>query len=355
MFVTLVAADALAFAGTWLMPVLLGALIDGLGLDPAQAGAVGSAELLSMAKRFRVLDFAFMDNVLPRRECLEMFQQLASAGMDLRIFAEIRAVYSREEVATMANGGLKEAQVGIEALSTSLLKRLGKGTRLMDNMAIMRHLCENGIRLGANLIVHFPGSTREEAEETLAAMEYAWPFGPLKTVSFWLGDGCPVSRAPRYFGIRSKRPHRLYQGIFPGWLLGDLAPLIWEYAGDLGLQRRIWQPVERQAEEWHGRWTELRRRHGKLLIFRDGGDFLVIKQVQPDGSVLHHRLPSLARSVYLYCLNPRPITQIVERFGSRSKHRLVGWLNEMIQKRLMFSSDKQVLSLAVSDSNMVMR
>jgi len=48
-FVSLVAADALAFAGTWLMPVLLGSLIDGLGLDPAQAGAVGSAELLTMA------------------------------------------------------------------------------------------------------------------------------------------------------------------------------------------------------------------------------------------------------------------------------------------------------------------
>lgn len=121
------------------------------------------------------------------------------------------------------------------------------------------------------------------------------------------------------------------------------------------MQRRLWRPVERRAEEWHARWTELRSRHGKMLIFRDGGDFLVIKQVQPDGSVLHHRLPSLARAIYLYCLNPRPIAQVLEKFGSQSSHRLVEWMNEMIQKRLMFSSDKQVLSLAVSDSNMVMR
>ncbi len=308
-------------------------------------------EVLTLSKRYKVLDFAFMDNVLPRRECLEMFRRFAESGMDLHLFAEIRAVYSRKEIALMAAGGLREAQVGIEALSSSLLKRLGKGTRLMDNMATMRHLEEAGIKLGANLIVHFPGSTKTEAEETWAALDFAWPYQPLKTVPFWLGLGSPVFQRPREFGIKGLRPHRMYKGLFPSSLLHDLKPLIWEYRGDLTRQKELWLPIEEKVKRWRVERDRLRKKHGKLLTYRDGGEFLAIRQVLPDGTVLHHKLPSLARSIYLSCLDPQPLQALLNKHQEQPADRLIKWLNGMIERRLMFAHDGEVLSLAVADSN----
>ena len=306
-------------------------------------------EVAALASRHGVLDFAFMDNVLPRREAVEIFRLLGRTRLHLHIFAEIRAVYRRDQVRNMAQGGLVEAQVGIEALSTSLLKRLGKGTTLMDNVAAMRHLTENGIRLGANLMLHFPGSSHIEVKETLEALKFVWPYQPLKPVSFWLGDGSPVAAHPKRFGIYGLRPHRFYQHLFPGHRLEGMRGLVMEYRGDLTVQRTLWEPVQRRLEEWAEQYERLTRHHPRLLSFRDGKEFLLIRQVMPDGQVFHHRLPSLARSIYLSCLDPRPIKEVVEAFPQQPAHRLVQWLNSMIEKRLMMASDDKVIGLAIEE------
>ncbi|MFQ5477392.1 MAG: MFS transporter [Candidatus Binatia bacterium] len=49
LLVAIVATSSIAFVGTNVMPVLLGSLMDGLHLDAARAGALGSAELIAVA------------------------------------------------------------------------------------------------------------------------------------------------------------------------------------------------------------------------------------------------------------------------------------------------------------------
>jgi ribosomal peptide maturation radical SAM protein 1 len=173
------------------------------------------SEIDYLSRHYGVLDFAFMDNALPRRYAASLFHYLAGHNRDYSVFAELRAVHSRDELVTMARGGLKDIQVGIESLSTSLLKRINKGVRAIDNVAIMRHAEEVGIRLDGNLIMHFPGSTQEEVEQTIEALDFVWPFRPLNTVSFWLGLGSPVEQRPSDFGISGIRPHPFFACLFP--------------------------------------------------------------------------------------------------------------------------------------------
>ncbi len=298
--------------------------------------------------RAGLLDFAFMDNCLPVKDSLALFAALAEDGVDYRFFAELRAVYRREEYHLLRRGGLTWVQIGIEALSTSLLKRLNKGTRAIDNVAAMRHCEEAGLELEGNLIFEFPGSTAEEVEETLRHLDFVFPFRPLHTVSFWLGYGSPVFRAPKAYGLKAIYRHPYYRRLFPEEVARRLVPLVWAYRGDRERQRRLWQPVREKVARWQEAHRRLRAEKGPLLSFRDGKNFILIRQVLSDGRVLHHRLTGPSREIYLYLRDVRSFEEIRKRY-SMPEEALRRFLNDLVEKRLLFHEADHYLALAIKE------
>jgi len=74
---------------------------------------------------------------------------------------------SLKELTAMGSAGMAEVQVGIEALSICLLRKINKGTTVIENLEMMRN-CEASDMptLLANLITQFPGSDEKDVEET---------------------------------------------------------------------------------------------------------------------------------------------------------------------------------------------
>ncbi len=309
-----------------------------------------SKEVDFLSKRYGQIDFAFMDNCLPRKEASTIFEEFWGHRRDYRFFAEIRAVHGRKELSVMKKAGLKDLQVGIEALSTSLLKRLRKGATAIKNIAIIKNSMEFGLNLGANIITCFPGSSKKEIEETLFTLDYIWPFCDLKPVDFWLGTGSPVSESPRDFGIGVLRPHRYYEGLFPRDIINKEMALILEYRGDRLFQKRQWKRVEE-------RLLEISRKKKKIahlspfLTYRDGGDFLLIRQVTLEGKVLTHRLKGLSREIYLFFMEPRSLDELFKKIREVPKETIKGFLEELFRKRLVFIEGDRVLSLAFREAN----
>jgi len=132
-----------------------------------------AAEIDYLTARYQTLAIALADNVLPRKASKEIFNTLAGLKKDLQMFAEIRATTTRPELNLM---------IGIEALSTSLLAKLHKGTTAIQNLEIMRDCEALGLDNHSNLILHFPGSDDQDVAETLRSLDFAAPYRPLKTV-----------------------------------------------------------------------------------------------------------------------------------------------------------------------------
>ncbi|MBA2848150.1 RiPP maturation radical SAM protein 1 [Thermosulfuriphilus ammonigenes] len=302
-------------------------------------------EVIGLSQRLGVLDFALMDNVLPPARAMDFFRLLAKEGRDYHLFCELRARHSLKELREMRQGGLTEVQVGIEALSTSLLRRLNKGTTAMDNVAIMKNAQAAGLRLHGNLITCFPTSTSEEVAETLEALDFVFPFRPLKAVSFWLGYGSPVFSQPKIYGLRRLYPHSFYRYLFPPEILQTLVPLVWGYVGDRRRQQALWRPVVVKARAWAEAYRRLRGQ-GPLLSYRDGGDFIILRQVLPDGSVHHHRLRGPSRRVYLFLESPQSLEEISARM-SLASDRLLAFLKDLVAKRLVFAEGDRFLALAI--------
>ncbi len=313
-------------------------------------------EVLTLSKKYGSLDFAFTDNVLPPGDSLIFFEQIADLDRNFRFFGEIRAITEYKGrhnlMATYRRGGLTTAQVGIEALSNSLLNRMNKGVTTIDNIAMLRAAQEATIKLEGNLITEFPGSNAAEVEETLKNLEFVMPFNPLAIATFFLGHGSPVDRRPQDFGVTAIVRHPRSSALFPKPLLDKLLLLVKDYKVGRARQKKLWKPVVDKVKAWHDfhRQRGVDALNNPPLSYRDGGAFLIIRQERPchvKPRALHHRLRGKSREIYLYCTNPREYRELRERFNDTSERQLATFLRDLVQKRLMFAENDKYLSLAV--------
>ena len=307
------------------------------------------AEIDHLTGRYRSLAVSIVDNVLPRNSSGQVFKKLLRLQKDLHLFAEIRANTPAAELAVMAEAGMQELQIGIEALSTSLLKKLHKGTRAIQNLEIMRNCEALGIVNSSNLILQFPGSNEQDVAETLRNLDFALPFRPLQTVKFWLGLGSPVWQNPKAYGIKAVFNHPDWAGLFPPKILRAMEFVIQAYRGDLGYQKKIWRPVHKKVAQWQKTYAALQQGplSSPILSLRDGRDFLILNQRQYRADSIRHRLVGTSRLIYLFCMQHRSLTQIRSRFPGFAEEQLVAFLSMMVDKKLMFAENDNYLSLAV--------
>ena len=313
--------------------------------DPYQV----AGEIDYLTTKYQTLAVSIVDNVLPKRASKEIFKKLIGLKKDLRMFSEIRATTNRPELNLMAQAGMQEVQIGIEALSTSLLVKLHKGTTAIQNLEIMRDCEALGLVNYSNLILHFPGSDEQDVTETLWSLEFALPYRPLKAVGFWLGLGSPVWQNHRAYGIKSVFNHPNWGCLFPNKILASMRFMIQAYRGDLGYQRKIWRPVEKAMKQWQQTYTEqnCRPERSSSLNFRDGREFLIIRQRKFDAEIINHRLVGTSRLIYLYCQHHRSIKRIRERFPAFAEDKILSFLKMMVTKKLMFEEKDRYLSLAI--------
>ena len=313
--------------------------------SPSQA----VAEIDHLTDKHQTLSVTMVDNVLPRNTVTEIFTKLDRLNKDLRLFSEIRATTSWTELQAMAKAGMQEVQIGIEALSTPLLKKLRKGTRAIQNLEIMKNCEALGIENISNLILYFPGSDKQDVAQTLECIEFALPYRPLKTAAFWLGQGSPVWCHPGAYGIRAVFNHPNWAVLFPQKIFKNFEFIIQAYRGDLGYQRKIWQPVKKKVATWHQIYAELHAGPSRSpsLSLSDGGDFLIIRQRRVNKEDMNHRLTGTSRLIYLFCSRHRSIKKIRNRFPAFSEENIVAFLRMMVAKKLMFEENDRYLSLAV--------
>lgn len=300
-----------------------------------------------LARKHESLHFTFTDNALPPKEADHFFTRLLETDIDFDFFAEIRSITHIERLKTYRRGGLRTVQIGIEALSSSLLEKMAKGTSAMDNIAVMKMCSALGIRLEGNLIIEFPTATPEEVAKTLTHLDHVLPFTPLQPAAFFLGFGSPISRQLDTFGISTILTHPKNRRILPAPLLKSLTMLVNSYRGDRRYQQELWRPVRNKIALWHEFHTRRDNRQPHPLYYRDGGSFLIIRQERPSAPPLQHRLRGLSRKIYLFCEIPQQLESVLAAFPSISESKLLNFLDELTAKRLMFKENDRILALAI--------
>ena len=307
-------------------------------------------EVEHLVRRHEVVSLAFADNTLPEKQAARIFDGIGALNLDLSIFAEIRATTPPSTLRKMKRAGVDTVQVGIEALSSRLLKKMNKGVRAIDNLCLMKHCEAAGIVNAGNLMLHFPSSDADDVEQTLECLKFVRGYRPLKTVSFWLGLDSPVYRFPERYHIRSSFNHPNLKKLFPASVANEFRFMIQGYRGDRKRQRKLWKCVQREVRQWRQSYEAVMRQTngGPALSYRDGGRFIIIDQHVPQTPVVRHRLTGTSADIYRYCRTPRSLEQIAQRFSAFNRQQILAFLQSMVVKGLTFAENDWYLSLAAS-------
>jgi hypothetical protein len=176
-----------------------------------------------------------------------------------------------------------------------------------------------------------------------------FPSPPLAIAAFFLGHDRPIHKNPHQYGIKAIVNHANNFKLFPKSILTQVDLLIKDYRGDRIYQRKIWKPVLQKIKKWQ-QYHKDRKQDAlqkPLLYYRDGGNFLLIRQELPDGKVLHHKLKGTSRQIYLFCSHIRTEKAFFEKFPAVPPKKIHSFLADLEKKRLLFTEKNKYLALAV--------
>ncbi len=216
-------------------------------------------ELDLLAERYRVGELSAADNIMPRSFRDRVLPALAARRGGQRFFYEVKANLGPKDLDAFVAAGVHHIQPGIESLSSHVLRRLGKGVRATQNLALLRDCGSRAIRVAWNLLVGVPGESAADYRATLdllPAIEHLQP--PIGVSPVRLDRFSPYVSHPQRHGIAELEPVAPYRSLYPAG--AELSELAYYFRGryttpyleDRALQRRLEGAVARWKRLWDG-------------------------------------------------------------------------------------------------------
>ncbi len=295
----------------------------------------------------RVSRFEAVDNIMPKEYLTDVFPHIRSPKV---IFYEVKADLKEPELAILAEAGVREIQPGIEALATSTLKLMRKGTTSFQNVSFLKACVAHGIQPVWNLLVGFPGETGETYAKYVDDLPRLAHLPP-PTGSF------PVrfDRFSPYFDKRddyglSLAPYDFYSMVYP-FPEKDLERLAY-YFMDLNFDapyvtemvKWIVKLRERIAQ-WRTRWLLADKKLKPELRFERGGLGTSIYDSR-SGSAVEHRLEEARLRVLESLTRPKRAAVVASELGMPEAEAAIH-VDALDALGLVFREGDSVLSLVL--------
>jgi ribosomal peptide maturation radical SAM protein 1 len=305
------------------------------------------SEMAELVDTYRNVRVRFFDNVVRQNRVTSLATKIRDLGKQFELFFEVRANISPYELLMLWESGCFELQIGVEGLSDSYLKRIGKGTRVIQNLQAMKTCFELGLRSRSNLLIGFPGSTRQEVEETLRAIsDFSIAYEPLSCSPFGASHNSSVTRNPEAFGVTRIRNSSDYSVGLPDDVNQRL--VLPKLSHDNN-ETADWAEVVEACVAWKKHHRELVRGWPSILpkplFYNDGACFLEIVDRRAGFRLIE--LEGLWRQIYLYCLQIRSVDAVRRKFPSADNgNEAASILASFEKEKLLYRDGDRVLSLA---------
>lgn len=291
------------------------------------------------------------DNVMPRNYAREVFPRL-DPPPGTSIFYEVKLPLSRQDLRAMAAAGVTVVQPGVEALASSTLKLMGKGTTAFHNLQFLKNCDDFGIQPEWNLLIGFPGEDpavyRKYVEELPDLIHLVPPHG-VYMVRF--DRFSPYFKRSEEYGL-DLNPVDYYPLTYPfgASALDDLA----YFFADQNLAPYMLNAVEWHAElsrlvvEWRAAWYEGDDIRPELrLVTTD--DRLVVRDSRP-GTLAEHPVDAPTARLLRRLSSPSRPEQLARDWPEGAEDLRLR-LARLREQRFLFEEDGRVLSLVLTEED----
>ena len=302
--------------------------------------------LLRYADRCR--EFGSVDNILAKNYLREVLPVLRPpAGVTLAY--EVKANLTEADVRTLAAARVTKIQPGIEALATSTLKLMRKGSNAFQNLDLLKSCVRHGVQPFWNLLVGFPGEDSTVYEKYLAdipALVHLWPPSGVSPVRF--DRYSPYFNRPGDFGLELE-PFGCYRFLYP-WDDEAIREVAYYFVdrGKATYRQALvpWlAPLTAAVERWRSLWTDARSEVRLTVDWRPGE---AVCHDTRFGTAREDRLPPLDADLLWHLREPWREDDLCKALRPRwSPDEIRDALTRLGARHLLFTEGGRYLSLAV--------
>jgi ribosomal peptide maturation radical SAM protein 1 len=306
-------------------------------------------EMTYLAGRYDTGRFRLVDNIIDIKYVEQLFGQFAAQHVDLDVFIETKSNLQKAQIKTLAMGGVKCMQPGLESLSLTQLRAMDKGVTPMQNIVCLKWSFYYRVAVSWNILLGFPGETNEDYRrqiDMIPALLHLQP--PEATGKFWLERFSPYYTRPQEYGVRITGPGMAYEYVYDGRQV-DLAKIAYDFEYELdhwSVDPHVYQELVQAIEAWQ-------RLHGSgdrpFLYYSKGLGYVTVYDGRNPNAPVRRRYDGVAARVVELC-NESPKSP--EQLGSsleQKRDEIEAALAELTLRRVLYEERGRYFTLAIPE------
>ena len=205
------------------------------------------------SQRYDTARFRLVDNIIDMKYIDSLFGKFAADHCDLDIFIETKSNLHKSQIRTLAVGGVKCMQPGLESLSLHQLQTMDKGVTPMQNIICLKWSAYYHIAVSWNILLGFPGETNEDYRRQIELLPSLFHLQPPEAAGrFWLQRFSPYYSRPHEYGVRITGPGIAYEYVYDARQV-DLNKIAYDFEYELdnwNVDRQVFQELVALVQEW---------------------------------------------------------------------------------------------------------
>ncbi len=308
-------------------------------------------ELFELVNQWKIDLVGVVDNILDMQYFKSMLPELAERNQHIKLFYEVKANLSREQLSLLKQAGVYRIQPGIESLSDRILALMGKGTTALRNIQLLKWCKEYEIGVDWNMLYGFPGEIQQDYDQILRLFPAMRFLGaPTGYGSIRLDRFSPYFDHANDYGLINVRALSPYRYLYP---FSDRSLNRIAYYFDFDYHPTVdptgyAQPVIAYVQHWQ-HFPEL----GSLRAIDQPSGTLLLLDTRSDAYFPQVKLEGLERCAYQYCDKVHSLSSIMRHLQTLfpevecSETAVKGFLESLVVNNLMVTDGKNYLSLAL--------
>ncbi|MBI4861023.1 MAG: RiPP maturation radical SAM protein 1 [Candidatus Riflebacteria bacterium] len=294
--------------------------------------------------------FQSVDNLIPRSFFSEVLPRLETPR-GANIFYEVRPDMSDTEVQALSRAGIRLVNPGIEALATSSLRLMRKGTNAFQSVTFLKRCRMYDVYPAWNLLVGFPGETEEVFEKYVHDMPLLTHLPPPTGVQLLRFDRYSVYfNQQEEYGLKLL-PYDFYRLTYPFQeeTLANIAYYFVDSNPRSGYFTALTKWINRLRaafEPWRLRWQGPDSTVPPKLFFEEGDRSTVVHDSR-SGRVVERSVGPMGRRVLELLEEPRRACDLAQALGSSSEADVEAELSRLDGLGLIFREGERFLSLVL--------
>ncbi|UVM52689.1 RiPP maturation radical SAM C-methyltransferase [Pseudomonas sp. B21-015] len=290
--------------------------------------------------------FECCDQLLPKSYPQQVMPHL-KLGTKNTLFYEVRTTMAENDLQALGLAGVKAIQPGVEALSSSLLKLMDKGTSSSHNIAHLKQCAHYGLTPMWTFLIGLPGETADYYEQYRRWIPHLTHLPPPMGISpVGFHRNSPYTWYPEKFDL-ALRPAQVYRYIYnvPESELNDLA----YYFEDTHDQATYKLNLEKYADElsfrvaiWRNAWFQGNRLPQLHFMTDAEGAYVYDSRTS---LVRLHRLDEFERDLLERFSAPQKLKTVAKSLSSSERFEAV--VGKMLKLGLLFVDDDRGISLVL--------